>query len=1445
MPHGAVATIVVAGVSFRPVPYLGGGAPHWYSVARTPPLSAAPSADVSDESIRYGGPEPVAPIDVSLVVSTIGRVTELDRLLTSIATEQANGPTVELIVVDQSPDRAVLPLLQSNRHQIRWVYTETGPGVSLGRNAGLALATGRYVMFPDDDAWLPGPTLSGAVTHLDHHPDHIGLCVQLKDSRGRPSMLRWAPTARRVTKHNHHRTSIGSTMLFRTEAAKAAGGFDVTMGPGAGGWLGSCEDADFLLRIIRDGAVWYKPDLAIHHRDSRRDGGPEAERKALAYGCGQGHMWRAHGFAPWLIALILLRRFAGGLFWVLRGRPDIGRAHRAWGRGALNGLLGRPPLDLTAPGDNRPGAAQSLGGGPPPAELGRVLGFSVLATVMAMAATVVVSAIAARTWGPSGVVAVCSLVTMAMLGAAVARGWWIGRAARWLPAGGEEERTSWPNVAVITSTAALIVNGDVWLGVWLLDGDAAARYGMAAVVSAQIATPTMLAATALAPRIARSIGGRALADAEKLIQAVARVALVVAVVLAGLGAVAGADLLQATHGPGYAAAHSSLLVLLAGDLVAATLGSALVVLVLAGRRRMAGKVTIGSLAVAGPVAAVAARLGGETGLAVVAAATTAGLYLLLSTVSWITTGISSRPHLWRWARASFVPAQRRLRSAGSPQLPAGQGPIDAGSASSLSDPDLSLIVSTIGRPEEFRRMVNSIASESGGGLDFELVVVDQSCRNETRRILEEAALPFPWRHVRSARGVSLARNMGLSLARGRYITFPDDDVWYSGAMLAQAVDRLNRAPNLAGLCARLAAGDGSDSMLRWSRTPKPVTHRNHHRTSIGPVMVMRREVACRIGGFDEALGPGTVPYGAGEDADLVLRIIESGETIWYDPDLYLHHRDPRLDGDPDAQAEALAYGCGQGRMWRLHHFGRGWISFLLVRRLIGSILMAFRGHTGVGRAQRAWVRGALAELVGQQPIELRPVEPDPAIRPAAGADPPPAGPGADGILRRPTANEFARGFKFRLAMSVIGMTATFALTAIATRLLADGELTRFYTLLASLAILPVLSRFGLNTKAIQELGAARGRGDWAAALRLADHFVRACLVPSLLTGPLAAVVFIAWSSGELFTTYAILGALILVTESVRLTYSEVLLGLGYPGWGAALGHQVRAVAVVAIVAVDRLVFDTSMNLVRLLTIMAAIGVLLAAVGQIRLWLIPGRAGGRPMTLDLAALARAGAPFAIAELGFIVMASGDIWLASKAFDPTSAAIYSTASVLAKQIVAPVGLANLALGPVAAGYLAQRRTADLERIVRAVLSGLGLLLLPGLLVVAVFGDRLLSLAYGERFEAAHVPFAVLLVGYAAVLLLGLSQTVLLMAGGQRLSMAISLGWTMAIIPFGIAAAVLGGPTSLAVAAAFGTTGLVGIQAVGAWIITGIRVFPSPQALRDLLRRWDRLSSIVPGG
>ncbi|MEL7155972.1 MAG: glycosyltransferase, partial [Actinomycetota bacterium] len=388
--------------------------------------------DLATEAVTpivTGGPALQDPT-ISLVVSTIGRPAELGRLIESLRVELERGPTVELVVVDQSADGCCLEVLQGlERHGqpiVSWRYLRSGPGVSHGRNLGMAVAVGELIMFPDDDAWFDGETLAMAADHLARHPEHDGLCTQLQDGHGQPSMLRWSTRAALVTKRNHHRTSIGSTMLFRHDAARSVGGFDEAVGPGAGGWHGSCEDADFLLRVIEGGGrIWYDPEVVMNHRDSRRDGGESAQAKSLSYGCGQGLLWRSHRFPLWLVMALALRRLAGGTLWSLRGRPDIGRAHRAWVRGCINGWLGRPPLDMDIeanrppPPEHRPGPVST--DAPTPAEFGRSLSWRLLAAPIGTVATFALTTIIARTLGPAEVTVSYTLLAALMIGPILGR----------------------------------------------------------------------------------------------------------------------------------------------------------------------------------------------------------------------------------------------------------------------------------------------------------------------------------------------------------------------------------------------------------------------------------------------------------------------------------------------------------------------------------------------------------------------------------------------------------------------------------------------------------------------------------------------------------------------------------------------------------------------------------------------------------------------------------------------------------------------------------------------------------------------------------------------------------------------------------------------------------------------------------------------------------------
>lgn len=90
--------------------------------------------------------------------------------------------------------------------------------------------------------------------------------------------------------------------------------------------------------------------------------------------------------------------------------------------------------------------------------------------------------------------------------------------------------------------------------------------------------------------------------------------------------------------------------------------------------------------------------------------------------------------------------------------------------------------------------------------DFEFILVDDCSTDGTREILERAARDLPGAvHIRREEsGVSAARNTGLDVARGEYITFLDGDDWVSPA-ISRSWSRTSRI-SAAISCVRTMSG---------------------------------------------------------------------------------------------------------------------------------------------------------------------------------------------------------------------------------------------------------------------------------------------------------------------------------------------------------------------------------------------------------------------------------------------------------------------------------------------------------------------------------------------------------------------------------------------------------------------------------------------------------------
>ncbi len=168
---------------------------------------------------------------------------------------------------------------------------------------------------------------------------------------------------------------------------------------------------------------------------------------------------------------------------------------------------------------------------------------------------------------------------------------------------------------------------------------------------------------------------------------------------------------------------------------------------------------------------------------------------------------------------------------------------------------VSVIVPTRNRDPLLRAALESIRENRSDGIDLEVVVVDNGVGGETAVIASEAGA----RYVRSPRsGASAARNHGIELATGDYVTFlDDDDVWTAGH-LATLVDWLEHQPDFGAVLGQVC---NVDQDLKRSAAPWPERLPNSGlifpsllriQPQVGATLV-RRSVAKAVGLFDETL----------------------------------------------------------------------------------------------------------------------------------------------------------------------------------------------------------------------------------------------------------------------------------------------------------------------------------------------------------------------------------------------------------------------------------------------------------------------------------------------------------------------------------------------------------------------------------------------------------------
>jgi glycosyltransferase involved in cell wall biosynthesis len=228
----------------------------------------------------------------------------------------------------------------------------------------------------------------------------------------------------------------------------------------------------------------------------------------------------------------------------------------------------------------------------------------------------------------------------------------------------------------------------------------------------------------------------------------------------------------------------------------------------------------------------------------------------------------------------------------------------------------SLLVATYGRAEILYSLFDSLVKQSYK--DFEVIIVDQNSDNEVLNIVNKYKNSIEINYIKSKRkGLSLSRNIGLGVAQGEIVSFPDDDCIYPEELLLYVNEIFNNNEDLhfcSGIAKEIETGEPLS--MKWAKQEQKIKYSNVFNTVISISVFVKKQV---VQPFDERFGVGAY-YGSGEESDFVISLLKKQAKGMYYPDKInpLHPSTATIKTTPQIRKKNISYAIGLGALFRKH-----------------------------------------------------------------------------------------------------------------------------------------------------------------------------------------------------------------------------------------------------------------------------------------------------------------------------------------------------------------------------------------------------------------------------------------------------------------------------------------------------------------------------------------------
>ena len=210
---------------------------------------------------------------------------------------------------------------------------------------------------------------------------------------------------------------------------------------------------------------------------------------------------------------------------------------------------------------------------------------------------------------------------------------------------------------------------------------------------------------------------------------------------------------------------------------------------------------------------------------------------------------------------------------------------------------LSVIVCTYNRDKHLGRALESLIRQDFDKNNYEIIVVDNNSTDNTSEIIKNFKQKYPDFNIITAlethQGLSFARNKGIELSRGNYISFIDDDAIARKDYISKIAFYTRKYPKIFAF--------GGKVLPRYENGKEPVWMSHYIERIISIVdmgekvkmfkksypvgcnMIFKKEIFEKIGGFNTDLRLRS------DDKYIFNKIKKAGYEVLYLPQVVVEH----------------------------------------------------------------------------------------------------------------------------------------------------------------------------------------------------------------------------------------------------------------------------------------------------------------------------------------------------------------------------------------------------------------------------------------------------------------------------------------------------------------------------------------------------------------------------